>query len=222
MEVVKYIMEYKIEDKSKNLRILGDIFVENNKNKGVLVINNKKFPLISIISINDLKKNKIQIILSKNFNNRAGMFKNCESLESLSQIIDDNKIIEEDLESNECINENNNNFSKNTTDNIEDSDRSGIFNMSNESTFLENNFSTIENPTQIESLTFTSDFLDLKFNAYTDMSYMFYNCVSLKALSDISEYINNSVINIIICFLIVNHYNIYRIYLNGILKKLMI
>ena len=28
------------------------------------------------------------------------------------------------------------------------------------------------------------------------MSYMFYNCVSLKALSDISEYINNSVINI--------------------------
>ena len=30
MEVVKYIMEYKIEDKSKNLRILGDIFVENN------------------------------------------------------------------------------------------------------------------------------------------------------------------------------------------------
>ena len=76
MEVVKYIMEYKIEDKSKNLRILGDIFVENNKNKGVLVINNKKFPLKSIISINDFKKNKIKIILSKSINNRAGMFKN--------------------------------------------------------------------------------------------------------------------------------------------------
>ena len=42
MEVDIYKMLYKIKNTNINLRILGDIFVRNNKNKGKLIINNKK------------------------------------------------------------------------------------------------------------------------------------------------------------------------------------
>ena len=80
MEVEKYKMIYKIENKSNNLRILGDDFVKNNINKGKLIINNKKFSLKSIISINEMKKCKIEIILVKNIYNKSCMFKNCETL----------------------------------------------------------------------------------------------------------------------------------------------
>ena len=47
-----YKMRYKIEKNIDNLRILGEDFVKNNKNKGNLLINNKKFPLKSIKPIN--------------------------------------------------------------------------------------------------------------------------------------------------------------------------
>ena len=51
-------MSYKIEKDTKNLRILGDIFVKNNKNKGKLIINNKKYPLKSCISNKIMRKLK--------------------------------------------------------------------------------------------------------------------------------------------------------------------
>ena len=96
MEIEKYKMIYKIENKSNNLRILGDDFVKNNINKGKLIINNKKFSLKSIISINEVKKGKIEIILLKNIYNRSCMFKNCETLESflLLSIKNNNDIIQ--------------------------------------------------------------------------------------------------------------------------------
>ena len=58
MEFEIYEMIYKIGKDIKDLRILGDIFVKNNKNKGKLIINNKKYPIKSYISINNKEKKK--------------------------------------------------------------------------------------------------------------------------------------------------------------------
>ena len=81
MDVEIYKMTYK---KRKNeLVILGEEFVINNKNKGFLIINNKKNKLNSklAISINNFTQEKIKMILNKNIFNKSYMFKNCESLE---------------------------------------------------------------------------------------------------------------------------------------------
>jgi len=42
MEVQIYKMQYKIYNNKKDLRILGENFVKNNKNKANIIINNKK------------------------------------------------------------------------------------------------------------------------------------------------------------------------------------
>ena len=54
MELNKMI--YKIGDNTSNLSVLGNEFVKKNKNKGKLIINNKKFSLNEMISVKDIKK----------------------------------------------------------------------------------------------------------------------------------------------------------------------
>ena len=86
-------MIYKIEDNKNNLRVLGKEFAKKNKNKGKLIINNKKFSLNEMISVKDITKNKILMILYENISNKSFMFKDCYSLESFSQsLIDLNEI----------------------------------------------------------------------------------------------------------------------------------
>ena len=84
MEVELYKMKYKIEKNINKFRILGEDFVKNNRNKGSLIINNKKNPLKDIIIIDNIKENKIQMILSKNIYNKSFMFKKCNFLEIIS------------------------------------------------------------------------------------------------------------------------------------------
>ena len=58
----EYIMTYAITKNYNNIKILGKDFVRNNKNKGKIVYNNKKFPLQETINISDLKINgKLQV-----------------------------------------------------------------------------------------------------------------------------------------------------------------
>jgi len=88
MEVEIFEMIYKISKSVNNLRILGETFVKNNKNKGYIIINNKKEKIKSFITINNLKnlkqnKIKIKMILIKNIYNISCLFKDCELLESL-------------------------------------------------------------------------------------------------------------------------------------------
>ena len=105
MEVEIYQMTYNINSQIENkieqlkeVRILGDYFVENNFNKGSLIINNKKVHLKSIVPINNLKQNKITMIINKNIYNKSCMFKNCELLESLTKVIIDKDEKEEQSE----------------------------------------------------------------------------------------------------------------------------
>ena len=87
MEIEIYEMKYKAKKDDKNLRILGDIFVTNNKNKGKLIINNKKYPIKSYISINNKEKKKIKLALNANIYDKRCIFKNCQSLESISRLL---------------------------------------------------------------------------------------------------------------------------------------
>ena len=82
MEVEKYKMIYKIDKNNGNSRILGELFVKNNKNKLKLIINNKQCKLKDIISIKNIKgdKFKIKVISCNNIFNKSFMFKDCISL----------------------------------------------------------------------------------------------------------------------------------------------
>ena len=73
-----YKMTYKIEETENNLGIIGEDFVRNNKNKGKLIIENKKYPLKAHFLIKEIKTKKIRMILIKNIYNKSWMFKNCE------------------------------------------------------------------------------------------------------------------------------------------------
>ena len=68
-------MTYKIENDQKKLKLLGEEFVKNNKNKGNLIINNKKVSLRDKIAIKEITKNKVLMILDEFVSNRSCMFK---------------------------------------------------------------------------------------------------------------------------------------------------
>ena len=73
------------EKGSDNIRILGKDFVKNNKNKGKLIINNKKYKLKEFININEIKNDiiKINIILSKELSNISHLFHNCAKIKEI-------------------------------------------------------------------------------------------------------------------------------------------
>ena len=85
MEMIRYQMKYKInKGKLDNviLNILGKVFVKNNRNKGKLIIENKKYYVNEFFELNNFKKSelKIDILLSQYICNVSYMFYKCESL----------------------------------------------------------------------------------------------------------------------------------------------
>ena len=202
MEIEKYKMIYKIENKSNNLRILGDDFVKNNINKGKLIINNKKFSLKSIISINEVKKGKIEIILLKNIYNRSCMFKNCETLESflLLSIKNNNDIIQN--EENNTEKEYNNHIIENKEEiyldslNIDYDSFSSYYDINPIFSLTSQISSTKEEiiPESSVILHWNNELKFLKGN-YTILNEMFSHCKSLLYLPDISKWDTTNVCN---------------------------
>ena len=82
MKNEKCVMIYKIEKDKDILKILDDEFVKNNKNRGKLIINNKKYQIKDFYEIKNklIDFVKIGIILNKNLYNFSFMFKDCKSL----------------------------------------------------------------------------------------------------------------------------------------------
>ena len=114
MELNIQTMLYKTENIKGNLRILGEYFCRNNKNKGKLIINNKKTSLKEFIEITNIKEKRIKIkmILNKNLYAKNHMFNNCNSLLELT--VSDNLEDMENFDNSEinyCI------FEKNEFDN---------------------------------------------------------------------------------------------------------
>ena len=87
-------LSYKNYDNEDNIKIFGDKFVKNNKDKCFLVINEAileldvRYPLTNI----DKKKKeiKIKLIILKKITNMNNMFLNCKSLYSFSDILNYN------------------------------------------------------------------------------------------------------------------------------------
>ena len=198
MEVKKYIMIYQLKKNLNQLRVLGEEFVNSNRNKGKLIKNNKKCPLISLIDINESKNVnfKLEMILSKGIYNKSFMFKNCKNLLKLS--IDYNLEKEENLydyQNFEHTKEKNSFENNNNNININNNIYS-IFNYSKN--FSGNNYSEIEilfdNSEKFEILNIYNEFKNYNTN-YEMLSGMFYNCSSLISLEDISKYDTSYVTN---------------------------
>ena len=186
------------EIRSNNIRILGHDFVRKNKNKVKIIINNKKFRLKEFVNIKEIEddKLKVNIIMSNELSNISHMFENCVKLIEFSY--NDNFVnIEEEKE--EAPNE----FEEYFDIIIKNGDRNEdgginfykyIKDYSNPSEIKER---TETNKNNKSTLSFFKDKI-LSYqnnNNYTDMSWMFYNCISLLSLSGISNWNTNKVTN---------------------------
>ena len=176
---------------SDYIRILGNDFVKNNKNKGKLIINNKDF---------NVDKIKINMILNKGISNISHMFKNCVKLLEISIKdsiinIDDEESYEELLYYNIDYNEGSYKNSNNYEDNCE-----YIYNNFYKD-YIYSNCSEITKCEEREVNYYNSTLTELKnnikiylHNLYSNLSEMFYNCLSLLSLPDISKWNTDNVI----------------------------
>ena len=216
MEIARYKMKYKIAEETiddGNLRILGESFVKNNRNKGRLIINNKKNYLKEFIKIIDLEKSEIKIIILLNINisSTSCMFKDCKSLLELSnydnmekqnliyhniqQIVENkNKLEYEHDKSDENTFymfknlEDDNHYETSEIAKIEvSSDLATISNLRKKLSNLEiDYFLSKEMIYKSETISPSSGIS--YFNNLVNMSYMFYQCVYLESLPDISKW----------------------------------
>ena len=196
-------IEQTIKDEmlSDYIRILGNNFVKNNKNKGKLIMNNKKCRLKELIynKCFGVDKIKINMILNKGISNISHMFKNCVKLLEISikdSIINiDEESYEELFDYNIDYNESSYKNSNNYEDNCE-----YIYNNFYKD-YIYSNCSEITKCEEREVNYYNSTLTELKnnikiylHNLYSNLSEMFYNCLSLLSLPDISKWNTDNVI----------------------------
>ena len=109
---IVFEVTYKINsDKKDRLRIIGNKFINKNKNKGKIVYNNSHFKLTEYFEDidNNYKEDKIKFLLclNKNIDDMSYLFSQCESLISVNRKIFydrseiKNQIYKDDNESNQ-------------------------------------------------------------------------------------------------------------------------
>ena len=90
MNLNEIIIKYKIEKEDKRIRIFGDNFVNNNYNNCKIILNGKKYNLISHLDIKDKIINEklmaIKLRGIKKIKKLVDLFAKCSSLKSLSDI----------------------------------------------------------------------------------------------------------------------------------------
>ena len=193
-DIIQNIID--IENENNNIRILGNYFLKNNKNKGKLIIYNKKYKLKEFINTKEFKDNKIKInmIINKELSNISHLFDNCKKLKEFyfcddeMNTEDETHILEEhnDYNNDPDINENVSNNSENSLyKNIRIDD-------------IYSNYSTITTKSKMEerddnsTINYIRDKIIIYQHNYYYMSYMFNNCEKLSSLPDISKWnINN-------------------------------
>ena len=201
MEVEKYLLIYQIKSREKNLIILGVEFVNANKMKGKLILQNKLLSLRSSISIQHIKTQylKIQLLLNKNISNIAYMFKESKNLLKIKYkgniyYKNDNQLFEENnpyiihTKNNEEIIQYKDNTvsSSNEEDADYESNSPPFISYQSDIKEKENNQSSEINITS-ESI-ITTIFNDIPGGVITNIKGMFYKCQSLIEIPDISEF----------------------------------
>ena len=185
MEVEIYKMTFKKRNNANELIILGEEFVKNNKNKGFLIIDNKKIKLNSKYDISNVNfsQKKIKLVLNRNIYNKSCMLKNCESLESFIPFSIEEEINSEDQDENR------------DKENIEEDELNESFQSDNDEHPMYKNcnfFDLSITSQQNEDINSNSTILyfcsKLKFNNYTIIKEMFSDCKSLLSLPDISKW----------------------------------
>ena len=85
---IVYNINRKNEENEENIRIFGHEFVENNKNKCKMIIDNKEYEITENYNITNYNNNKLEIKLKgiDNVTNMSYMFSRCSSLSSLPDI----------------------------------------------------------------------------------------------------------------------------------------
>ena len=165
-------------DKKNKIRLFGQDFVQKNKNKCYLIIDNEKSELKEFLEINKEQKEEIKIKLceSEIINDISSIFKDCTSLISLPDISNwDSKNI--------------NNMSSMFYGCTSLISFEGISNWN--TTNVTDMYSLFKNCTKLKLLPDISKW-DTK--NVVDMGNMFYNCCSLKSLPDISKWDTKKVI----------------------------
>ena len=196
MEIEIYKMKYKTEEDNENIRILGENFIRNNKNKVKLIIDNKRYKLKDIITIWNFGKDilKTKLISYNNSYNKSYMFKDCTSLLEFS--IDDFEYLEnQEKFDNEQFFESNEKENLNDENNDFDEENSFYNNLVN--TFIPSEITKInEERTGIsEILNYNNKLMNLKFNSII-LHGIFYGCTSLSSLPPKLQLNNENVIDL--------------------------
>ena len=179
------------ENHINKIRILGNKFIKNNKDKGKIIYNNKEFELKEFFEDIDNNYNaliELMLCLDKTIEDLSYIFSGCRSLISV-YIKDKAQICYFDNQSSEMkdkigsglnISRIQNSFTNNNSD-------------LNYSSILLND--SIIKDLQISNISFKNDikwFLEnektIIFDKLIDMRYMFYKCESLISLPDISKW----------------------------------
>ena len=156
------------------IKIFGEDFVENNKDKCSFIINNQEHQLCTYLNKNEVNINsdkfEIQLYEKEIISNMAGMFNYCESLISIPD------------------------FSEWDTSNV--TDMSFMFrgclllsDLPDISKWNTHNVKTMRSMfSYCQSLLYFPDISKWDTSNVTDMSYMFYLCKTLTSLPDISKW----------------------------------
>ena len=193
-------ISYNKQPNSDKIKIFGKNFVENNKDKCIILYNNILYFLEEFLLLDDQDKrhnDNIEIIYIEleNIPNRSYMFHECIDLKEISllkdkknisnqkEITDNNiKSIKDEPHLNLYINDEPIIKKKQTNDMISEFKISGF---KNNAEIVENNINENEN-------NIISEFYNRE---VTDINYMFYKCSSLTSLYDISKYKTDKVTN---------------------------
>ena len=176
-------IKYKIDKKQEITKIFGNRFVENNKDKCKIIIDDTKYNLTDYLSDLILKNHKIKndntfeikLVGINDINDESYMFYYCTSLISITEISKWN--------TNKSINMKYMFYNCSSLISLPDISKKIISDMS----YLFY---------QCKSLKSLPDMSDINTDLVTDMSYLFYGCSSLTLLSDISKWNTSNVTNI--------------------------
>ena len=201
------ILEYKISNNEKKIRLFGEKFFKNNKDKCKMLID---FSLKDISEFYELKENKtklnIKLEIEEEISDISYMFNECTSLVSVNDFSDLNRgnitnisYLFSGCSSLEKISD----FPKWNTGSLTDisyafSECSKLKNIPDISDWNTNNVINMSHLFYgCSSLTVISEISKWKLKKIKDMSYLFYGCYSLEQLPDISRWeIKNSLVDI--------------------------